>query len=245
MHVGELHSSTIEKRLRMCGRFVGFRKLEALKGYFPIDAANCEATASFNVAPSQQILAIARVDGANVLDKYHWGLVPFWAKDTAMGNKMINARSETVAAKPSFREAFKKRRCLIPADGFYEWKGKKGEKQPVFITLPDQSPFAFAGLWETWRDKRQGTAAYQSCTIITRAAAGAMINIHHRMPVILHPDAYDAWLDPGKQDPDELNGILQANALTDLVYQLVSRQVNSVRNNDPSNIKPVQAEFDF
>lgn len=105
----------------MCGRFVGFRKLEELKRYFPIDESNCEATANYNVAPGQEILAVARVDGANVLDRYHRGLVPFWARDTAIGYRMINARVETVAGKPGFREAFRKRRCLILADGFYEW----------------------------------------------------------------------------------------------------------------------------
>ena len=125
----------------MCGRFVGFRKIEELKQYFPIDQSNCEAVANYNVAPTQQILAIARLGQSNVLDKYHWGLVPFWAKDTNIGYKMINARMETVATKPSFREALKKRRCLIPADGFYEWRGQKGDKQPMFITLPDQAPF--------------------------------------------------------------------------------------------------------
>lgn len=229
----------------MCGRFVGFRKLEELKQYFPIDQSNCEAAANYNVAPSQEILAIARLGGSNVLDKYHWGLVPFWAKDIAVGYKMINARSETVATKPSFREAFKKRRCLILADGFYEWKGKKGEKQPMFITTPDASPFAFAGLWETWYDRRDPDTAYRSCTILTRDAAGAVRELHHRMPVILHPEAYGPWLDPGSHDAKALSTILQTRALTDLVFHPVARQVNSVRNNDPSNIKPVQTEFEF
>ena len=229
----------------MCGRFVGFRKLEELKQYFPIDQSNCETTASYNVAPTQEILAIARLDGANVLDKYHWGLVPFWAKDTAISYKMINARSETVASKPSFREAFKKRRCLILADGFYEWKGRKGQKQPVFITTPDASPFAFAGLWEIWHDKQNQDTTYRSCTIITREAVGAVRELHHRMPVIVNPDAYVPWLDIDNRDPDALSSILQTNALTDLVFHPVDKQVNSVRNNDPSNIKPVQTEFEF
>ena len=229
----------------MCGRFVGFRKLEELKQYFPIDQSNCETTANYNVAPTQEILAIARLDGANVLDKYHWGLVPFWAKDTAISYKMINARSETVASKPSFREAFKNRRCLILSDGFYEWKGRKGQKQPVFITTPDASPFAFAGLWEIWHDKQNQDTTYRSCTIITREAVGAVRELHHRMPVIMHPDAYVPWLDIDNRDPDALSSILQTNALTDLVFHPVDKQVNSVRNNDPSNIKPVQTEFEF
>jgi putative SOS response-associated peptidase YedK len=225
----------------MCGRFVGFRNLEQLKQYFPIDAAKCEAVANYNVAPTQQILAIARLDGSNVLDKYHWGLVPFWAKDTAIGYKMINARVETVASKPSFREAFKKRRCLILADGFFEWAGPKGEKQPMFISLPHQAPFAFAGLWETWYDNQNQDAAYRSCTIITREAVGAVTELHHRMPVIMDPVAYGPWLDPDNQDPEMLSEILHNNALTDLVFHRVTKQVNSVRNNDPSNIQAIKA----
>jgi len=229
----------------MCGRFVGFRNLEQLKQYFPIDEAECEAAASYNIAPGQRILAIARQKGSNVLECFHWGLVPFWAKDTRIGYKMINARVETVATKPSFREAFRKRRCLIPADGFYEWKGRKGEKQPVFITLPDQTPFAFAGLWEVWRDKQHQDAAYRSCTIITREAAGVVKDIHHRMPVILSPDAYGSWLDAEISDMGKLNSILQDQAVIDLVYHPVASQVNAASHNDPSNIKPVQTEFDF
>jgi len=229
----------------MCGRFVGFRNVEQLEQHFPIDAAKCETVANYNVAPTQEVLAIARVDGSNVLDKYHWGLVPFWAKDKSIGSKMINARSETVAEKPSFREAFKKRRCLIPADGFYEWKGKKGNKQPVFITLPDKSPLAFAGLWETWHDKQKQDASYRSCTIITRAAVGTMREIHHRMPVILHPDTYGSWLDPENSDRETLGDMLRVKAVTDLIFQTVGKQVNSVTNNNPLNIKPIQTEFDF
>jgi putative SOS response-associated peptidase YedK len=229
----------------MCGRFVGFRKLEELKQYFPIDRSNCEAVANFNVAPTQQILAIARLDESNILDKYHWGLVPFWAKDAAIGYKMINARVETVATKPSFREAFKKRRCLIPADGFYEWRGQKGGKQPMFITHPDQAPFAFAGLWETWHDKQNPDEPYRSCTIITREAAGVVKELHHRMPVILEPDAYSKWLDPGNRDTDSLSKILHNSSVTDLIFYPVTKQVNAVRNNAPSNIKPIQTEFEF
>jgi putative SOS response-associated peptidase YedK len=229
----------------MCGRFVGFRKLEELKQYFPIDVARVDAVANYNVAPTQQILAIASLEGANVLDRYHWGLVPFWAKDTAIGTKMINARVETVASKPSFREAFKKRRCLIPADGFYEWQGQKGAKQPMFITLPDKAAFAFAGLWETWHDKQNPGSIYRSCTIITRAATGALKALHHRMPVILKPDAFGQWLDPGHRDPDVLMEILHSRSIIDLVFHPVGPQVNSVRHNAPANIKPIQSEFEF
>jgi len=228
----------------MCGRFVGFRNVEQLKQHFPIQEVKCETVANYNVAPTQQVLAIARVDGSNVLDKYHWGLVPFWAKDTSIGYKMINARSETVAKKPSFREAFKKRRCLILADGFYEWKVQKGKKQPVFITLPDKSPLAFAGLWETWHDKRKQDN-YRSCTIITRESAGAIQEIHHRMPIILPPETYNSWLDSANNDTAVLSHMMLEKSVADLVFQSVGKQVNSVKNNDPSNLNPIQTEFEF
>jgi putative SOS response-associated peptidase YedK len=152
----------------MCGRFVGYSKLDQLRKYFSIDVANATLSPNYNIAPTQEVLAIARHDNQNCLEMYHWGLVPFWAKDKSIGNRMINARVETVVTKPSFRNAFKKRRCLILADGFYEWKGSKGSKVPMFITLPDQSPFAFAGLWESWGEE---TSLYQSCTILTREAS--------------------------------------------------------------------------
>lgn len=229
----------------MCGRFVGFRRLEELMRYFPIDRADCGAMENYNVAPTQEILAIAREEGMHVLARYHWGLVPFWAKDIDIGSKMINARAETVATRPSFREAFKKRRCLIPADGFYEWKGEKGAKQPMYITLPDKSPFAFAGLWETWRDKQAPNEIYRSCTIITRDATGPVRALHQRMPVILDPEAYGPWLDPGNRDPVAIEAILRTKALSELVFHPVGKQVNSVRRNDPSNLVPVQLEFDF
>ena len=229
----------------MCGRFVGFRNMEQLKRYFPIDQSQCQAVANYNIAPGQQILVLFRQNGRNVLDTFHWGLVPFWAKDVSIGNKMINARSETVAVKPSFRNAFKKRRCLILADGFFEWTGQKGSKQPMFITLPEAQPFAFAGLWETWRAKAQSSTDYLSCTIITREAVGRMRKIHHRMPVILPPDVYDTWLDPQNQDVDRLSDLLGSASITEFVFTPVSKQVNAARNNSSSNIQPIQTQFDF
>jgi putative SOS response-associated peptidase YedK len=223
----------------MCGRFAGYRKLEELKEFFPIDRSACEVVASYNVAPSQEVLVVFNHQGENWLDKFHWGLVPFWAKDPDIGNRMINARSETVAEKPAFKNAFKKNRCLIIADGFYEWKGTKGQKQPMFITVLDKKPMAFAGLWETWKRQDLQNAPYRSCTIITVAACEAMRDIHHRMPAILKPDLYQQWLDPQNQDVGRLKVILQKGLITDLVSYPISKQVNSTRNNDPSCIEPV------
>ena len=230
----------------MCGRFVGYSDFKDLVKYFPIDNTACEATASYNIAPTQEVLAIVNREGKNWLDTFHWGLVPFWAKDISIGNKLINARAETVDKKPSFRNAFKKRRCLIPADGFFEWKGTKGKKQPVYLTLPDQEPFAFAGLWETWRPKESDESAYRSCTIITTAASESVKPIHHRMPVILKPEKYTQWLDPELSDPVLLKDILENWAVRELAATPVSKQVNSAGNNDPSNISPLtQMQIDF
>jgi putative SOS response-associated peptidase YedK len=218
---------------------VGYRNLDELKEFFPIDHANCDVTANFNVAPSQEILAIFNHQGENWLDKFHWGLVPFWAKDPSIGNRMINARAETVAEKPSFKNAFKKRRCLIIADGFYEWKGPKGQKQPMLITLPDKKPFAFAGLWESWQ-KKDPEAVYRSCSIITTEASASIRDIHHRMPVILKPDVYATWLNPENQDITALKNILIKECLNQLVSYPVSKKVNSTRNNDASFLDPIK-----
>jgi putative SOS response-associated peptidase YedK len=223
----------------MCGRFVVFSDLEQLKEYFWIDKVLSKITPNFNVAPTQEILAIVREEGLNVLEKLYWGLVPHWSKDISAGYKMINARMETVASKPSFREAFKKRRCLIPADGFYEWSGSKGNKQPFFITLPDEKPFAFAGLWETWWDKENQGEPYRSCTIITRNASTSLKHIHDRMPAILHPDTYDAWLDPDNHDAKALQEILPEKTITEFKFRPVSKQVNSIKINEPSNIASI------
>ena len=222
----------------MCGRFVGFRSLEELKEIYPIDRAACEVVANYNVAPSQEVLVLVKYAAENWLDRFHWGLVPFWAKDISIGNRMINARSESIAEKPSFRNAFKKRRCLILADGFYEWKGEKGHKQPVFITLPDKKPFAFAGLWESWNNKDAEEAVYKSCTIITTRASESIRDIHHRMPVILKAEVYEHWLEPANQNITELEGILKDDICTEFVSYTVSKQVNSTRNNDPSCLEP-------
>ena len=221
----------------MCGRFVGFRSVQELVKHFPIDVADVDRDPNYNVAPTQEILSIIRHDDQNHLEKLYWGLVPFWAKDKSIGTRLINARSETAATKPSFRAAFKKRRCLILADGFYEWKGDKGQKQPMFMTLPGGDPFAFAGLWETWGKEEHH---YRSCTILTREASESVIPIHNRMPVILEKGAYESWLNPDNEDVDGLRDIIQNQIHTELKSTPVSKQVNSVKNNSPENIRPIK-----
>ena len=223
----------------MCGRFVGFRKIEELVKFFPIDVADVERDPNYNVAPTQEGISIVRYDDQNHLEKLYWGLVPFWAKDKSIGNRLINARSETASSKPSFRAAFKKRRCLILADGFYEWKGDKGQKQPMFMTLPGGDPFAFAGLWEIW-DKED--SPYRSCTILTREASESVMPIHNRMPVILEQEAYEPWLNPDNEDVDGLRDILHNQIHTELKAIPVSKQVNSVKNNSPENIQALDSE---
>ncbi len=219
----------------MCGRFVSHSSLSLIEKTFNVDSVACEVSPSYNIAPTQTVPVIVR-NHQTRLDTFHWGLVPFWAKDLNIGSRLINARVETVAQKPSFRNAFKKRRCLMVADGFYEWKGPKGQKQPWYLTLPAGEPFAFAGLWERWTGDPQGD--YLSCVIITTAASKSVRDIHDRMPVILNAETYDAWLDIENQDAAKLNSILKEGLIRDLICYPVSKRVNNVRNNDTECIKP-------
>ncbi len=226
----------------MCGRFVQYSPVETLREIFNITATSYIPEPSYNIAPTQEIPAIVKQGHENKLVKLHWGLVPFWAKDIKIGSRMINARAETVSSKPAFRAALKKRRCLIVADGFYEWKGEKGQKQPYFFSVPSGAPFAFAGLWETWK-YREGDpkSVYQSCAIITAAASKSMREIHHRMPAILKPAHHEKWLNPEIQAPQEIEMLLKDGIIGDLNYYLISTRVNSVKNNDPSCIAPMGA----
>lgn len=221
----------------MCGRFVRHSSLSLIEKTFNIDSLETEATPSYNIAPTQNVLAVVR-NGKRRLTNLHWGLVPFWAKDRSTGSRLINARAETVAEKPSFRNAFKNRRCLIVADGFYEWKGEKGNKQPYYLTLPSGGPFAFAGLWEIWQGD---DAAYHSCSIITTAATESVRNLHHRMPVILRPQTHDAWLDTTNQDTEQIKQILQQGYYRKLDHYAVAKRVNAVQNNDPACIEPLDS----
>ena len=224
----------------MCGRFVQNFSFETLFQNFNIRATDFDIKPNYNVAPTQKILTIIKHGKENTLEKLHWGLIPFWAKDISIGSGMINARTETVSSKPSFRDAFKKRRCLIPASGFYEWKGEKENKQPFYIFTPSGEPFAFAGLWETWTDKKKDEeSVYKSCTILTTPASERIRELHNRMPVMLDPDFYEKWLNVEIQDPKELEIILKDGLIHDMKYYPVSTLVNSVKNNDPNCIKPI------
>jgi putative SOS response-associated peptidase YedK len=217
----------------MCGRYTLSTPAGRLAEEFQLDST-LEITPSYNVAPTQQVAAVLEDEGGRHLKMLRWGLVPSWAEDPDIGARMINARSETAPEKPSFRSAFRRRRCLIAADGFYEWKRENGGKQPYYFRMQDGRPFAFAGLWESW-DKGDGTL--RTCAILTTRANSVLEDIHERMPVILPSDSYNAWLDPDA-DREELGELMIPYPGEDLETYPVSRFVNSPRNNDERCIEP-------
>src|SRR3954468_23684014 len=225
----------------MCGRFVSSSPPDELAKYFDVEAvAESVLEPSFNVAPSQDVYVVVETGGLRRLDTFHWGLVPFWAKDASTGNKMINSRPESVAEKNAYKHAFKKRRCIIPVDGFYEWKKVPGQKakQPFFIHRPDGEPYALAGLWEEWKGGTGGERL-RSATIVTTTPNDAMAEIHDRMPVILPPSAWDAWLDPDNDDLDTLGKLLVPAPPSVTVLRPVSTAVSNVRNQGPQLVDEV------
>jgi putative SOS response-associated peptidase YedK len=220
----------------MCGRFSLWLNLTDLVEAFPDFTFPSEISPHYNIAPSQDVAVIPNNVGRHV-EFFRWGLVPFWAKDLSIGNRMINARSETLAEKPAFRAAYRSRRCLILADGFYEWRKEPGStaKTPMYIQLASKQPFTFAGLWEIWRPD---DTPVLSCTIITAAPNELIAPIHNRMPVILPSGAYDRWLDPTEQKPDALNDLLVPYPADKMTAYAVSRLVNSPANDVPACIVP-------
>jgi putative SOS response-associated peptidase YedK len=232
----------IAEETRMCGRFVRHSSLELIEKTFNVDRLAFEATHSYNIAPTQAVLAVVR-NGHAGLVQLHWGLVPFFAKDASGAARMINARSETLATKPSFRNAFRKRRCLIVADGFYEWTGPKGQKQAWYITLPSDGLFGFAGLWELWCADDPKTEL-RSCAIITTEASPGLRDIHNRMPVVLRAGAHDAWLDPANEHAGRLQQILKNDCHVEFKRTAVSSRVNHVGNTDAGCIEPLRSDAD-
>lgn len=221
----------------MCGRYTLRTPVDTLVEEFGITGPLPEVPARYNVAPTQEVASVLVEDDERHLEMLRWGLIPSWADDPGIGSRMINARSETAAEKPSFRGAFKKRRCLILADGFYEWqKAGNGGKQPYYIRMEDGSPFAFAGLWEVW-DKHG--EEIRSCTILTTEANGLVREIHHRMPVILPPENYDFWLDPDVREREPLLDLLRPHPEDAMEAYPVSRFVNSPSNDDERCVESV------
>ena len=220
----------------MCGRYTLIADLGDLAQRFEFDGGDFSYDPGYNIAPTESVLTVRNVEGREAAFM-KWGLIPFWAKDPKIGSRMINARAETVAEKPTFRNALKKRRCLVLADGYYEWEKTPVGKRPYRIILKSGEPFAFAGLWETWRDP-QGIVV-PSCTIITTAANDFLAPIHDRMPVILPRESEGLWLDPDTDDAAVLTGILTPHSDADMDAYEVSTMVNNARNVGPEVIARV------
>jgi len=220
----------------MCGRFSLGVNLDDLIEAFPDFTFPPESEPRYNIAPTQDVMVVPNNTAGHV-SFFRWGLIPSWAKDPEIGNRLINARAETLGEKPSFRAAYLRRRCLILADGFYEWQTLPGSKakQPMYIQLATKKPFAFAGLWELWRPD---DTPILSCTIITTEPNALLAPIHNRMPVILPPDAYAQWLDPAEQKPATLNHLLAPYPADLMTAYPVSRLVNSPAADTPACIVP-------
>jgi putative SOS response-associated peptidase YedK len=247
----------------MCGRYASSRKPEDLVEEFEIDkVTERHLEADYNVAPTKDVYAVLERTPRDAppdspaerrLSVVRWGLVPSWAKEASIGNRMINARMETLAEKPAFKRAFAKRRCLLPADGYFEWyptqqKGKSGKplKQPFFIRPADGGVLAMAGLYEIWRDKSvpedQEGAFLWTATVITTSAEDDLGHIHDRMPMIVEPERYADWLDPAVSEPDQLRSLLVPAAPGRLEAYPVSTAVNNVRNNGPELLNALAAD---
>ncbi|MFS0666897.1 SOS response-associated peptidase [Peribacillus frigoritolerans] len=222
----------------MCGRFTLFTDIEEIKERFDIQGSfDEEYQFSYNIAPSQSVLSVINDGVRNRLGYLRWGLIPFWAKDEKVGYKMINARAETIAEKASFRNAYKKKRCLIIADSFYEWKKTPERKIPMRIKLKNHAPFGMAGLWESWKSP-EGISIY-SCSVITTVPNELMTSIHDRMPVILKPEDEKDWLNPSINDPACLQQYLKSFDSEQMEAFEVSTDVNSTKNNTPNLIQQV------
>jgi len=226
----------------MCGRFAFYSPHEAVVRLFGVAAAP-EIEPRWNIAPTQFIATVREAGGPREVAMLHWGLVPSWAKEKSIGARMINARSETLGEKPSFRNAFRRRRCLILADGYYEWQRSGAVKQPYFIAFDDGQPFGMAGLWERWRDPATGEPL-ESCCIVTTAPAASVAHVHDRMPVIVPPGAFSEWLDPKNEATDRLARLFEPCPRPDLRARPVNRRVNDARNQGPELIEQVRVADD-
>jgi len=215
----------------MCGRFFLDAQAGDIIEHYNVPPPDLFAP-RYNIAPTTPVLAL----GDQKFGLYRWGLIPSWAKDVSIGNRMFNARGETVAEKPSFRSAYRRRRCLVPANGFYEWRLENGRKQPYCCHI-DHRLFSMAGIWEHWQDAEGNEI--QSCAVITTEATGAMQELHQRMPVYIAPGDYADWLDCSSEQTDRADELLQ-NTAPDYQYYAVSTAVSNSRNEGPDLIKPLK-----
>jgi putative SOS response-associated peptidase YedK len=225
----------------MCGRLTLSTPAQVVAEFFGLTSAP-QLEPHFNIAPSQPVPVVRQraETGARVLEMRRWGLVPFWTKDPRIGNRLINARAEGVAERPAFREAFRKRRCLVPADGFYEWQSRgRGPKQPYHVHPARDPLFAIAGLYERWQGPEG--ESIDSCTLVTTEANARMRAIHPRMPVLLDPEAWSSWLDPALEDPERLLPLLGPSSPETLTLHPVGLRVNDLRHDDPECIRAVPA----
>ncbi len=228
----------------MCGRFALTISPTALAKLFELDEVP-ELEPRYNIAPSQAVAAILRgqEEARRLLRMMQWGLVPFWAKDPGIGARLINARAETAAEKPAFRDAFARKRCLIPASGFFEWQKRDQDKQPYFIRPRGEECFALAGMWQRWQGK--DGQVIESCSILTTGANDLMRPIHDRMPVILQPDRHALWLDTAVNDPERLSPLLKPYPATAMTAYPVSKRVNRPAHDTPDCIAPLAGAEGF
>lgn len=227
----------------MCGRFTNTAKKEQIQAEFKVGNKNPGIfQPRYNISPSQMIDAVSSRDGGRILNQLKWGLVPHWAKDPGIGNRMINARAETITEKPSFREAFRKRRCIVPTTGFYEWRQSdgKGGKQPFYFYVTEREVFGFAGLYEEWVDRQSGELL-ETCTIITTEANEVLKPVHHRMPVILKPEDYEMWLDEKVEDEEGLEKLLAPYPAEEMRSHPVSKSVNIPDSDSRELIAPLNS----
>jgi putative SOS response-associated peptidase YedK len=221
----------------MCGRFAQRTDAKRLAREFKVREVP-EIEPRYNIAPTQAILSIRQAEDEREAVLLKWGLIPSWAKDPAIGAKLINARSETVMEKPSFRDAFKKRRCIVPADGFYEWQRTGGKKQPYFFQMRDERPFGFAGLWDRW--KSQEGEVIETCTILTTEGNDILRPVHDRMPVILYPEDYELWLDDDLRQSDVRQELLRPFAAFEMNGYPVSVLVNNTRSQGAELVQNIE-----
>ena len=227
----------------MCGRYTLATPTEALAELFQLQTALPSLRLRYNIAPTQPVAVVRRsTEGEREMVIMHWGLIPSWAKEPDIGNRLINARSETVSEKPSFRSAFKRRRCLVPTDGFYEWQRLNKRKQPHYIRMGDGEPFAFAGLWEHWEG--QDETVIESCAILTTEANAFVRPIHNRMPVIVEPGNYDLWLETEPDRTGALARLMRPYSGDRLTAFPISTWVNNPKNDDARCVEPIEQPKD-
>jgi putative SOS response-associated peptidase YedK len=224
----------------MCGRFTQERPASELAEIFAAEPLVDDPGPRFNVAPTDEVLVVVQREERRAITAYRWGLVPHWSTDIKGGSRMFNARAETVTTSPAFRDAFKRRRCLVPAESFYEWKREGSVRQPYRVMREDGRPLALAGLWAGWKDP-SNEQVRRTCTIVTTTPNAAMADLHDRMPVIVPESAWDRWLHPTLAQPGELLAMLEPTDEIALRIYAVNRDVNDVRRDGPALIEPLLA----